>query len=53
MNTHGLHNRIAVEVIKLQVMVAGDNVDAEQIHQALLRLINMLVLTEDSFKTYV
>lgn len=51
--THGLQNRVALEIVKFQVMAAGDQVDADQVHQALLRMVNMTVLTEDSFKTYV
>lgn len=51
--THDLHNRVAVEIVKFQVMAAAEHIDVDQVYQTLLRMVNMTVLTDESFKVYV
>jgi hypothetical protein len=34
-------------------MAAAEHIDVDQVYQTLLRMVNMTVLTDESFKVYV
>lgn len=49
--SHGLGNRIAVQLLRLQVVLAGEHIAEDKLNNVMARIIRSAVLSEQSFKT--
>ena len=49
-NSHGLGNRVAVQLLRLKVLLAEQAVDQDRIRQVMIGVLQSAVLTPSNFK---
>ena len=49
---HGMSNRIAVALLRFQILTAEEPIDLDQVDAVMTRMVRRVVLTDSSFKMY-